>query len=206
MKLDHFFHGTRVTISRYTSVPPHGGWKNTDIFYCVNDLAPHATEFLLRVCEPSDSYRYANGHRSIFYNESPLPCDPVTSESTTNIFAGPRDAPLSVCLFQPPLSSNKASVERWGFASVASFGTLPRSTRGRSNFQLRFSCDPCDSCHPPPAPPSAAAAAAATLLHPTNPTRNPTELVPPDDDSVDCFGSKLMSAAARFAQGAAGGM
>lgn len=114
---------------------------------------------------------------------------PSDSESTTNIFAGPRDAPLSVCFFRPPLSSNNASVERWGFASVAPLVRCLGQHAAGPTFS--FSCDPCDSCPPPSQP---------------TPGPTPTELVPPDDDSVDCSGSRLMSAAARFVQGAAGGM
>lgn len=69
----------------------------------MNDLAPHATEFLLRVCEPSDLYRYANGHRSVFYNESPLPCDPVT-QNPLQIFSLGLETRLSVFVFFDRLS------------------------------------------------------------------------------------------------------
>lgn len=127
---------------------------------------------------------------------------PSDSESTTNIFAGPRDAPLSVCLFQPPLSSNKGLCWRVGIR-LSGFFWYAASV---NTWQVQLSVGVFMWSVWLMSPPPAAAAAAVTLPHPTNPTRTPTELMPPDDDSVDCFGSKLMSAAARFAQGAAGGM
>lgn len=163
----------------------------------MNDLAPHATEFLLRVCEPSDLYRYANGHRSVFYNESPLPCDPVT-QNPLQIFSLGLETRLSVFVFFDRLSHpimpllKGEDSPQWLLWYAASVNTRQVQLSVGVFHVIRVT-----HVTPPPA---------ATLPLPTNPARTPTELVPPDDDSVDCSGSRLMSAAARFAQGAAGGM
>lgn len=110
-----FAHGTRPSSNRRSDVVasscgltlygPDAKWSGQ-----MNGLAMHTTGFLLHVCEPPNSY--ANGHCSLVFNDSSLPCDPVT-QNPLQIFSLGLETRLSVFVcFRPPLSSNNASVER----------------------------------------------------------------------------------------------